>query len=126
MNYSDGIKADFNSIRSNIQRNDIINIEIDPTNNDSVSAFDGPDDYFLSVQILFFVFLFLSECDIHIPTNQTGKFKNNANHDFYCLDESVSTPITSLSSTSVPPTLLNFSRLTSYKILRKTVDYAHK
>ncbi|CAF1306275.1 unnamed protein product [Rotaria magnacalcarata] len=48
---SDGIKPGFNSIRSNIQINETINIDIDPTSNAPIAVFD--------------------ECDIHIPTRQT-------------------------------------------------------
>ncbi|CAF3395587.1 unnamed protein product [Rotaria sp. Silwood1] len=48
---NDGIKPGFNLIRSNIQTNETINVEIDPTSNAPIAVFD--------------------ECDIHIPTKQT-------------------------------------------------------
>jgi hypothetical protein len=38
---SDGVKPGFNSIRSNIQTNEIINVEIDPASNAPIAVFDG-------------------------------------------------------------------------------------
>ena len=40
---SDGVKPGFNSIRSNIQLNETVNIDIDPTNNAPIAVFDGKE-----------------------------------------------------------------------------------
>ncbi len=37
----DGIKPGFNTIRSNIQINETIHVEIDPTNNAPIAVLDG-------------------------------------------------------------------------------------
>lgn len=38
---SDGVKAGFNLIRSNVQVHETVNVEIDPTNNAPIAVFDG-------------------------------------------------------------------------------------
>jgi len=53
---SDGVKAGFNSIRSNIQINETINVEVDPTNNAPIAVFDGMRFYHNSV--LYFLFFY--------------------------------------------------------------------
>jgi len=118
---NDGVKPGFNSIRSNIQTNETIDVEIDPTSNAPIAIFDGIESYFYYI---FIFFSFITECDIHIPTNQKpGKFieKNfYLNLFFIYLEESISIPITSLSSTYVPTTPPNFPRLTPYSTLRRS------
>jgi hypothetical protein len=107
----DGVKPGFNSIRSNIQTNEIINVEIDPTSNAPIAVFDGIE-YDLYAYTFHCLFLFLIECDIHIPTNQTGEFLNKVNSNLFSinLEESITIPITSTSP--------NFPRLTPYTISR--------
>ncbi|CAF4549590.1 unnamed protein product [Rotaria sp. Silwood1] len=102
---NDGIKPGFNLIRSNIQTNETINVEIDPTSNAPIAVFD--------------------ECDIHIPTKQTGEFiLKKLSHDllsfFVSSEESIFVPITSLSTTYVSTTSPNFPRLTPYTTLRRS------
>jgi hypothetical protein len=52
---SDGVKPGFNSIRSNIQTNETIDVEIDPTSNAPIAIFDGIEFYFYSYIYIFFL-----------------------------------------------------------------------
>ncbi len=51
----DGIKPGFNTIRSNIQTNETIHIDIDPTNNAPIAVFDG--NYFRDNSFLISILL---------------------------------------------------------------------
>ncbi len=53
---SDGVKPGFNSIRSNIQTNETIDVEIDPTSNAPIAIFDGIESYFYSYIYTFFFY----------------------------------------------------------------------
>ena len=82
----------------------------------------------LHISFFFYSFHLIIECDIHIPSNQnTGKIIFDIYLEFLVvfflsayLEESISIPITSLSSTYVPTTSPNFPRLTPYTTLRRS------
>jgi hypothetical protein len=107
----DGVKPGFNTIRSTIQTNETIQIDIDPTSNAPIAVFDGNKSIFE----IFHLFVFLIECDNHIPTNQKpGQLISiSSPHLFFLfLEESI--------STYVSPPSPNFPRLTPYSTIRRS------
>ena len=117
----DGVKPGFNTIRTTIQTNEMIHVEIDPTSNAPIAVFDGKKrnssiDFIRSSRL---------ECDIHIPINQqSGKcffLIHSLSHLLLIAsEESISLPITSLSSTYHPPASPNFPRLTPCTTFRRS------
>jgi hypothetical protein len=100
----DGVKPGFNTIRSTVQTNETIHVDIDPTSNAPIAVFDGKNRKHRFSRYFIYVFL-LIECDIHIPTNQKPG-----------IEESISIPVTSYA----PPPSPNFPRLTPYSTLRRS------
>ena len=52
----DGVKPGFNTIRSTIQTNETIHVDIDPTSNAPIAVFDGKrkNTDFLDISFMFF------------------------------------------------------------------------
>lgn len=56
----DSVKPGFNLIRSNIQPNEIINVEIDPTSNAPIAVFDGKNIEFFHISMYCNFFSFVT------------------------------------------------------------------
>ena len=53
----DGVKPGFNTIRSTIQTNETIHVDIDPTSNAPIAVFDGKNK--TTIFDIFFLFFFV-------------------------------------------------------------------